>query len=159
VVAADEEAPMTTIERPNASGAHVTRLHHARLRAWCVTVLGALLVQVLLGAANVSWLDIPEPGDPPAPESPQWLLQTHAWLGTAIVLGAIVLLVLAIRSHDRSWVIVAVIGLVGLVLALVSGDRFVRSHGREEAASMAMACGAVLALAAYTVGVARRRSS
>lgn len=150
---------MTTIERPTAPGAALTRLHRARLRAWCGILLGALLLQVLLGAANVSWLEIPEADENGATESPQWLLQTHAWLGTAIVVGAIVLLVLAIRSHNRGWILVAVVGLVGLVLALASGDRFVRSHGLDEAASMAMALGAVVALAAYVVGVARRPSS
>jgi hypothetical protein len=159
VGAADEEAEMTTIERPTAPGVALTRLHDARLRAWCGILLGALLLQVLLGAANVSWLEIPEADERGATESPQWLLQAHAWLGTAIVVGAVVLLVLAIRSHSRGWILVAVIGLVGLVLALASGDRFVRSHGLDEAASMAMAVGAVLALAAYVVGVARRPSS
>jgi hypothetical protein len=159
VGAADKEAVMTTIERPTAPGIALTRLHHARLRAWCGLLLGALLIQVLLGAANVSWLEIPEAEDGAATESPQWLLQSHAWLGTAIVIGAVVLLVLAIRAHDRGWILVAVVGLVGLVLALASGHRFVRSHGVEEAASMAMAVGAVLALATYCVGVARRRAS
>jgi len=149
---------MTTIERPRTHDVPVRRLHDARLRAWCGLLLGAVLIQVLLGAANVSWLDVPENGDAETGSSPRWLLEAHAWFGTAVVVAAIVLLVLAIRSHDRGWIVVAAVGLVGLVLALASGDRYVRSHGTEEWASMAMACGAVIALAAYTVGTSRRRS-
>lgn len=152
---------MTTIDRPHTDDVlhRLRRLNDARLRAWCAILLGALLIQVLLGAANVSWLDIPESGDAATEASPQWLLQAHAWFGTAIVVAAIVVMVLAIRSHDRGWMVVAAVGLVGLVLALASGDRFVRSHGELEVASMAMACGAVVALAAYAIGAARRRTS
>jgi heme A synthase len=150
---------MTTIERPRTDDVVLNRRHDARLRSWCWILLGALLLQVLLGAANVSWLEVPEAGDAETGASPRWLLETHAWFGTAIVVASVVVLVLAIRSHDRGWIVVAVVGLIGLVLALGSGDRFVRSHGVDEAASMAMAFGAVLAIAAYAVGAARRRSS
>lgn len=150
---------MTTIERPRTDDALVNRRHDARLRSWCWILLGASLLEVLLGAANVSWLELPESGDAQTDASPRWLLQTHAWFGTAIVVAAVVVLVLAIRSHRRGWIAVAVVGLVGLVLALASGERFVRSHGADEAASMAMALGAVLAVAAYAAGAAKRRPS
>ena len=149
---------MTTIERPRTQDVPLRRLHDARLRAWCGLLLGAVLIQVLLGAANVSWLRVPESGDATTGVSPRWLLEAHAWFGTALVVAALVLLVLAIRSHDRTWILLAAIGLVGLVVALASGDQYVRSHGHEEWASMAMACGAVITLAAYAVGASRRRS-
>lgn len=150
---------MATIEQPTTGTVALHSQHDARFRAWCAILLGALLLQVLLGAANVSWLDVPGAGDSTSEPSPSSLLATHAWLGTAIVIGAIVVLVLAIRSHDRTWIVIAVTGLVGVAVALASGDLFVRSHRELETASMAMACGAVLALAAYTVGLSRRRSS
>ena len=150
---------MTTIERPTTGTVALQSQHDARLRAWCAILLGTLLLQVLLGAANVSWLDVPGAGDSTSEPTPPWLLATHAWLGTAIVVGAIAVLVLAIRSHDRAWIVITVTGLVSVVVALASGDLFVRSHGELEAASMAMAGGAVVALAAYAGGISRRRSS
>jgi heme A synthase len=150
---------MTTIERPRTDEVLLKQRHDARLRSWCAILLGALLLQVLLGAANVSWLEVPEAGDADSGASPRWLLESHEWLGAAIVMAAVVTLVLAIRSHDRAWIVVSVVGLVALVLALASGDAFVRSHGTQEVASMTMALGAVLAIASYAVGSARRRSS
>lgn len=124
------------------------------MRGWAAAMVAALLAQVLLGVANAGWLDVPEAGDPFAGATPAWLLVAHVVVGTMIVVGAVVVLVLAIRSHRRTCVWAAVLGVWGVVLAWASGSTFISTHGAEWA-SMLMATGCVVAIAAYVVALAR----
>jgi len=148
---------MTTVQRTGTttttSASTSARGHGPRLRGWAGILLAGLLLQVVLGAANVAFLS-KSAGADGENLSPAWLLATHAYVGLALAVIAVVLLVLAVRSRDGSWIVVATVAALGILLALVSGHLFVTRD--DERASLLMAVGCVLALAACVVGVSRR---
>jgi hypothetical protein len=148
---------MTTSEAERTGVAEATGSMRTeeRLRRWATAMVAALLTQVLLGVANAAWLHVPEAGDAFAGTTPAWLLLAHVVVGTMIVAGAVVVLVLAIRSHGRAWVTAAVLGVAGVVLAWAAGSTFISNHGAEWA-SMLMATGCVIAIASYVVALARQ---
>jgi hypothetical protein len=144
---------MTTTQHEATASTAVALHHEPRLRGWCGILVGGLLLQVVLGAANVAFLTLPDGGGAEA-ASPAWLLAVHAYIGVAVLIGSVVVVVLAARSGSSSWLTIAVIGLLGVLTSLVSGHLFV-THD-DERASMLMAVGCVVALTSYVVGVSRR---
>jgi len=78
-------------------------------------------------------------------------LQVHGALGLLLILLSLVLIGLAIARRLWAWVIVSLIGGVGLILAALSGVGFVNSG--EATGSLVMALGFLLALIAYALGL------
>jgi len=78
-------------------------------------------------------------------------LQVHGALGLLLILLSLVLIGLAIARRLWAWVIVSLIGGVGLILAALSGVGFVNSG--EATSSLVMALGFLLALIAYAIGL------
>jgi hypothetical protein len=134
---------MTTTVQPRVVNGEASAPYHPVLRLGTTVLVAGLLVQVVLGAANVAFVDVhhEEP-------TPRWLFGLHAGTGTLLLLLSIALLVGAVRSRERRWVVPASLGLAGLVAAFAGGDTFVR-HDGPEWASFVMATGCVVALAAY----------
>jgi len=144
---------MATTVQPRVVHGATPAPHRPILRLETTGLVAALLAQVLFGAANVAFVDVQ--GDEPAP---RWLFQLHAGLGLIIVLLAIALLVGAIRTRERGWVVTAGLGLSGVVTAFVGGDTFVR-HGGVEWASFLMATGCVVALGVYVRALVTTRGT
>lgn len=74
-------------------------------------------------------------------------LLLHVVVGTVILVEAIVLLVRAIKSHNRPQHMYAGLGLVGVLLSYGSGKWFVLTQA--EVAAMSMSAGWLLALVTY----------
>lgn len=78
-------------------------------------------------------------------------LRVHAIIGLALFLAAIILLVLAIVSRRRAWIIASIFGLLGIVAAGFNGASFL-NYG-EDFSSLFMSIGFLLAVIPYMIGV------
>jgi len=78
-------------------------------------------------------------------------LQLHAELGFLVFLGAIALLVRAIALRSRAWIILASLGLAGIIGAGFNGASFM-NYGHD-LSSLIMSATFLLALIAYLVGL------
>jgi len=119
-----------------------------------LTIL-ALLAQVVVGVATGLWVEVPESGNAWSGASPQWLLQFHMVIGILLVVLAGWLLVRAGRDRDRHWTAAGLVGLVAIVTGALCGVLFMGTNG-DDAASFAMTLGCAVAIAAYTLPLARR---
>jgi hypothetical protein len=121
-----------------------------RLPKLGMAMILALLLQVVVGVADALWLDVPETGNAWATSAPQMLLNAHLLLGTAITLLGLWMLVDAIRSRARVWIVSTLVGLLGVIAALGGGSAFLSTNG-DPGASFLMAIGCVVAIAAFIV--------
>ena len=78
-------------------------------------------------------------------------LQVHAALGLLLVLGALMLVVLAVISQRRAWVIASILGAIGVIGAGFNGGSFL-NYGLDFS-SMLMALGFAVAIGSYAVGL------
>lgn len=137
-----------------------------RLRHATITMVGLLLAQFLLGIATNLYVTVPHDhpgiqvgyfagigkgigwavGSGPVP------LAIHAALGSALVLVAITIVVLAVRSGARRWVACALIGLLAITAAWFNGVSFI-NLGQHNINSMIMSAGFAAATAAYTTAL------
>ena len=140
-----------------------------RLRGLTIVILFLLAAQFLLGMAVNLFVTIPtnHPGFHPPEyfsgvfQSVRWaitssgslLLILHAILGLLLVVLALVLLVSAIVRRSRGWIVVSIIGLIGVLGAGFNGGSFLNYN--EDFSSMLMALGFILAMMTYSLGLGR----
>jgi len=74
----------------------------------------------------------------------------HIIVGTIVAVEAIILLVRAIRGHDRFWITVSALGLALVLVAFASGETYVSTQ--KTSALTLMGNAAAVALVAYGVG-------
>ena len=137
-----------------------------RLRNQFLGTLIFLIIQFLLGMAVNLFVTIPtkHPGaNPPeyfggVVQSVTWailhghaLLIVHASLGLLLVLNALGLLVVAIRTRERDLITVTAFGLFGVLGAGFNGGSFLNYN--EDFSSMLMASLFAVAVVAYAVGL------
>lgn len=122
------------------AGADVARL---RLLAW--TSVLALLVQFLLGMANNLFVTVPH-HRPWTGASPLGLLWAHIVVGVALLGNGFMLVNRARASSDARVTGLALLALLGVLVALVAGVTFV-GGSQANGASMAMSLGFALAVA------------
>ncbi len=126
-------------------------------RLGSVRVLGAAMVvvllgQFLLGMANTFWLDLPEEGRGWDAASPAWLLSAHMALGTALLVLAAWIAVVAVRRRAGAWLVASAVGIVGVVVAFAGGTGFMGDTSNDTA-SFVMACGWALAIGGYALAL------
>jgi heme A synthase len=126
-----------------------------RLSTLGIAMIVALLLQVVVGMADALWLDVPTTGNAWATSAPMILLNAHLLVGTAITLLALWMLVDAIRSRTRIWIISTIVGLLGVVAALGGGSAFLSTNG-DPGSSFMMAIGCVVAIGAFIAPVVKR---
>jgi hypothetical protein len=90
-------------------------------------------------------------GVPWAVQHGQLPLQVHAALGLLLVLGALVIVVLAVLSRRRAWAIASILGAIGVIGAGFNGGSFL-NYGHDFS-SMLMALGFAVAIGSYAVGL------
>jgi len=115
-------------------------------------------LQFLLGMFSALFVEFPEN----ASEQQVWKFAgqqipvvLHMLLGLLLLLGAIALVVRAIILKDKIWIWTSVIGLVGVLVADITGVLFVGQQ--NDIYSYAMAVAFIVALVAYFWGVYRAR--
>jgi len=142
---------MSATNLPDAARSAVVR-RAAHIRALGAAMVIALLGQLVLGFANTLWLAVPETGSAWASAAPAALISAHMMVGVALVVLAVWIGRLAIRSRDRTWLAVTGVGVVGIVLGIAGGTIFM-GDTTSDGASFLMAVGCTIALGAYALGL------
>jgi hypothetical protein len=144
----------------------ITKTAQLRLRTITVIILVLLAVQFLVGMLVNLFVQVPSvhPGAN-APEyfsgvvqgvvwallqGPLWLL-VHAIVGLLLFLASLILIGFAIAAQRRAWIIVSVIGFVGIVAAGFNGASFM-NYGHNFS-SLLMSIGFLVAAVPYTIGL------
>jgi hypothetical protein len=131
----------------------------SRERGGQIRLLGAAMVltllgQLLLGMANTFWLSLPDSGSGWNAASPAFLLTAHLTLGTALLILAVWIAVLAVRERDRGWIVASVVGIVSILVSFTGGSLFM-GETSNDGASYLMAVGCAVAIAAYALALYR----
>jgi hypothetical protein len=82
-------------------------------------------------------------------------LLLHAAVGLALFLASIILIILAIVARRASWIVIAIIGFIGVVGAGFNGASFL-NYGHDFS-SLLMSIGFLLASIVYVIGFAVAR--
>ncbi len=144
----------------------ITKTAQLRLRTITVIILVLLAVQFLVGMLVNLFVQVPSvhPGAN-APEyfsgavqgvvwallhGPLWLL-VHAIVGLLLFLASLILIGFAIAARLRAWIIVSVVGLLGIVAAGFNGASFM-NYGHNFS-SLLMSIGFLLSAVPYTIGL------
>lgn len=146
---------MTTTSNPNPNTAPTPGRISRRLIVLSISMILALLLQVIVGVANALWLNVPETGNGWATAAPLLLLNAHLLLGTAITGLGLWLFIEALRTRHGIWIISSIVGLLGVVVALGGGSAFLSTNG-SAVFSFMMAIGCVIAIGAYLAPVVKR---
>jgi len=129
---------------------------NSKLNRQGIGLVVGLSVQFLLGIAVNLYVQFPEDQGPKAQwdfAGNNWLVIVHLLLGTLLVLGAIALVVRAVRAKSVTWKMPAIAGLLSLILAWVAGDGFVATQA--DGLSYMMAVGFTLGILSYVWGLYR----
>jgi len=76
------------------------------------------------------------------------VLMLHIIVGTGLLIGSFVLVIQALRSKYRPWILITVVGAIGILGAMFNGLSFL-SYNRN-LSSLIMAIGYLLATVSYT---------
>jgi hypothetical protein len=82
--------------------------------------------------------------------APFWLL-IHVIIGLLVFLASIFLMVISIASRRREWMIISVLGFIGIVFAGFNGASFL-NYGAD-ISSLLMSIGFLVAAVSYTIGL------
>ena len=82
--------------------------------------------------------------------APLWLL-VHTIVGLLLFIAALVLIGFAIATRRKAWIIVSVVGLLGIMLGGFNGASFM-NYGHDFS-SLLMSIGFLLAAIPYTIGL------
>ena len=110
-----------------------------------------LVGQYVLGMYSNLFVTIPDGVDGWKWMSNSLAIMGHVTLGTLLLVVSVAILVLGVRARARTWVIVSVVGLLGIGASLFGGSTFM--NGQSDMMSFLMACGLGLAMVAYAAGV------
>ena len=123
-----------------------------------IGIIIGLTVQYLLGMATNLFVQFPETAN----EQQLWefakkqlLLVAHIIIGFLLLIGGVVLLVRAVKHHDRNWIIAGSVGLIAIIAAILAGASFIPSQ--KDPFSYLMATSFMVALLAYGWGVVRSK--
>ena len=132
-------------------------------------LLLALGLQFLLGMLTNLYVQVPSAH--PGAQAPEYFsgvaqgvvwalaqsalwLRLHVLLGLLVFIGAIALLVRAIQIRSRTWIILASLGLLGIIGAGFNGASFM-NYGHD-LSSLIMSATFLLAMIAYLIGLYMR---
>jgi hypothetical protein len=85
-----------------------------------------------------------------------WSLVIHVVLGLLLVLASLFLIGLSIAARQRGWIILSVLGWIGVMGAGFNGASFL-NYGHDFS-SLLMSIGFLLATISYTIGFSRGRN-
>jgi hypothetical protein len=128
-------------------------LTDARVRPFRLTVLVTLVLLVLQYMSGmIANLEVQLPSG----NAWKWvfghslIIQLHIYIGTLLIVVALVALILSIRARHPIGIIAAVAGLALLIFAWLSGDQFLVTQ--DNSLSLRMALGFIGAFVAYLLG-------
>lgn len=124
------------------------------LRVYAIFMIGALVIQYALGMVTNLFVQFPETNQADqlwAAARSQFPTLAHIIVGTALLVGAIVLVVRAARQNSRPWIVSSAIGLAGILAAIFGGTQFVTTQ--IDAYSLVMALATIVAFLSYGWGL------
>jgi hypothetical protein len=125
----------------------------ARMRPFRLTVLVTLILLVLqyvLGVLANLEVQLPSGNDWSWVFGHSLIIQLHIYIGTLLIVVALLALILGIVARHPVGIVAAVAGLALLVFAWLSGDQFLVTQG--DGLSLGMALGFMGAFVAYLLG-------
>ena len=124
------------------------------LNTHAIVLIALLAIQYAFGMAANLFVEFPQS----ATVGQYWefakaqpSIDLHLLVGLLLLIGAIALLVRAIRRKDRRWIVFASIGLAAILVAAVSGSTFISTQA--DAYSYGMSIASMIALIAYGWGL------
>ena len=124
------------------------------LRNYGIIMIGLLVIQYTLGMLANMFVQFPDSADPGQLwEFARTQLTTgaHILVGTALVVGAIGFVILAVRQKIQPWIISSTFGLIAILAAFFGGATFVSTQA--DAYSLVMALATILAFLSYGWGL------
>jgi heme A synthase len=124
------------------------------LRTQAILMLGLLVIQYALGILTNLYVQFPNTDQPDqlwAVARSQFSSAAHIVLGLLVLVGAVVFVIRAARKSNRGWLASAVIGLIGIIIAIYGGVTFTTTQAA--AYSLVMALGFIASLVAYGWGL------
>ena len=119
-----------------------------------MVLIGALIVQYVLGMYVNLFVSFPQNAIQRQLWEFAWSqpsVAAHIILAILILLGAIVILVRAILSKNRTWIIATSVGLIAILAAGSSGATFISSQG--DLYSYAMSLAFLVSILSYAWGL------
>ena len=127
------------------------------LRLHAKGLLAILILQYALGMYTNLFVEFPQTPDIHA----RWVyamsvppVAAHVALGTLLLFGAVALLIRTAKLQTQAWKIPGYLGLLGVLIAWLSGERFVSTQ--TNIFSYLMSLGFLLAVFGYGWGLAKK---
>ena len=140
---------MEKIKGNGVSAAEPRRKPILEVTTWVLSLL--LVLQYLLGIYANLFVEIPEEGSRWAFAGTSAGIAAHMLLGILVLVGAILVLIFAIRRKSAEWIAFSILGLIGVFGALYAGSSFVNVD--SDGISFMMAAGTALSMIAYSTGL------
>jgi heme A synthase len=128
-------------------------------RTHSIVMIGLLVVQYILGMITNLFVKLPEDGQPAqvwAAANSQFPSAAHIILGMLLLIVAIVIIVRAVMSKNRTLVWISVAGLAAIAVATYGGIVF--TTGQSDTYSLVMALGFIASLVVYVWGLIAARN-
>ncbi len=125
---------------------YLSRLNRS---SW-ITILLLVLIYFLGMYVNL-FVEIPQDATAWQFAMQSVILLSHLVLGTLLAFHAGSIIYMAIKSRNRTWVVVSLIGLVGILLSIATGSSFISQQ--TEMSSFLMAIGLGISILAYSTGM------
>ena len=124
----------------------------SRMQRLSVMMVLTLLIQFLVGMANNFWLKLPDSGSAWKVAKPVWLVSLHMFVGTALLVLAILIAYRALKSKSSYWLKVSYVGIGGIIVAFGAGSAFM-GNPKSNAASFIKALGWAISTGAYALAL------
>ena len=121
------------------------------LNIFAFLLIGLTAVLNLVGMYAGLFFETPEGADGWAAAMNSHSVLTHVVLGTLLLVGAVVFLIMSIRSKKGSWIWTSAVGLVAVLAAAMFGSNFLSLQ--NDADTLWMGITATFALLAYAFGL------
>lgn len=118
-----------------------------------------LAAQFMLGILVVIYAKFPESGDAGVMwkyANGQPLIMAHAAWGTLLFLGSVAFAIRSRKAKNTTWTRSAILSLLAVLGAWISGERFVSTQ--KDVFSLSMAVFFILAMLSYVWGIYRSKS-
>ena len=128
------------------------------LRTLSMVMIGLLAIQFVLGMVTNLYVQFPDTTQADqlwAAVRSQVPSFSHIVLGILLLVAAVIFMIRAANKNNPGWVASGVAGLVGILAALYGGVTFTTTQA--DAYSLVMAIGFIVAVLAYSWGLAAKR--
>lgn len=121
-----------------------------KLKRSALAAIGLLVLITLLGIYTALFIEIPE-GQGWSFVLSSVVLLAHAVLGTLLIFHALSILMSARKVKSGLWIVVSIVGLVGILLSVGTGSSFISAD--NDWLTFLMSLGFAISILAYVYGI------